>query len=292
MMVGCLICKAPTPSYERLVTYCESKDPGEIYHDPTARWIIIIIIDRSEIRIIHQIQQHYQHHQQATSKKDINNSLGRRSITSDMLRYFTMSSLDWEDEQQQVLLTDPNEIVAVVAEITLNDMDTPDEALNAGQQSKSTTWAVLHESDRQLYEPTLETLRSLIRTLTSSMTSVPWGSRDDCEDDQAMREDGEAEKEATAAAAAVRSPPVKLPEDPKAEDKEAFSGSETTDGEATSTRSPAVPAVLPFQAEPSSVKVVSPIDRILLAEIISLRYDLLRQWSSRHFGLPTSKSQI
>ncbi|KNF03086.1 hypothetical protein PSTG_03672 [Puccinia striiformis f. sp. tritici PST-78] len=210
-----------------------------------------------------------------------------------------MSSLDWEDEQQQVLPTDPNEIVAVVAEITLNDMDTPDEALNAGQQSKSTTWAVLHESDRQLYEPTLETLRSLIRTLTSSMTSVPWGSRDDCEDDQAMREDGEAEKEATAAAAAVflqlnqeESASETTPEDPKAEDKEAFSGSETTDGEATSTRSPAVPAVLPFQAEPSSVKVVSPIDRILLAEIISLRYDLLRQWSSRHFGLPTSKSQI
>ncbi|KAI7958292.1 hypothetical protein MJO29_006509 [Puccinia striiformis f. sp. tritici] len=55
-----------------------------------------------------------------------------------MLRYFTMSSLDWEDEQQQVLLTDPNEIVAVVAEITLNDMDTPDEAVHQTRIDRTT----------------------------------------------------------------------------------------------------------------------------------------------------------
>ncbi|KAI9631397.1 hypothetical protein KEM48_014371 [Puccinia striiformis f. sp. tritici PST-130] len=165
----------------------------------------------------------------------------------------------------------------------------------------------LKESDRQLYKPTLEMLRSLIRTSTSSMTSVPkplkflrphfgdlvrifysWGSRDDY--DQAMREDGEvkqelqrlrqAEKEAAAAAAAAAVPssePEKKesdsetkPEDSKAKDKEASSGGKTTNGEANLTRSPAVPAPLPFQAEPGSVEGVAPIDRILLAEIISV----------------------
>ncbi|POV97918.1 hypothetical protein PSHT_14318 [Puccinia striiformis] len=133
----------------------------------------------------------------------------------------------------------------------------------------------LKESDRQLYKPTLEMLRSLIRTSTSSMTSVPkplkflrphfgdlvrifysWGSRDDY--DQAMREDGEvkqelqrlrqAEKEAAAAAAAAAVPssePEKKesdsetkPEDSKAKDKEASSGGKTTNGEANLTRSP------------------------------------------------------
>ncbi|KAI7945709.1 hypothetical protein MJO29_012097 [Puccinia striiformis f. sp. tritici] len=81
------------------------------------------------------------------------------------------------------------------------------------------------------------------------------------------------------------------PEDLKAKDKEDFSDSKTTNGEATSTHPSTVPAVLPFQAGPGSVKGVSPNDWILLAEIIFLCYDLFQQSSSRHFGLPNSKSQ-
>ncbi|POW02525.1 hypothetical protein PSTT_11756 [Puccinia striiformis] len=130
----------------------------------------------------------------------------------------------------------------------------------------------LKESDRQLYKPTLEMLRSLIRTSTSSMTSVPkplkflrphfgdlvrifysWGSRDDY--DQAMRED---------TAAVPSSEPEKKesdsetkPEDSKAKDKEASSGSKTTNGEANLTRSPAVPAPLPFKAEPEIISVLA-----------------------------------
>ncbi|KAI7953987.1 hypothetical protein MJO28_006534 [Puccinia striiformis f. sp. tritici] len=43
-----------------------------------------------------------------------------------MLRYSTMSSLDWEDEQQQVLPTDPYKTLTMAAEILSNDMNTPE----------------------------------------------------------------------------------------------------------------------------------------------------------------------
>jgi len=162
----------------------------------------------------------------------------------------------------------------------------------------------LKEGDRQLYKPTLEMLRSLIRTSTSSMTSVPkplkflrphfgdlvrifysWGSRE--EYDQAMKEDGEvkleiqrlkqAEKAAAEAAAAPSSEAEKKdstgevkPGDSKITTKEASPGSKKAEGETTLIRSAAVPVVPPFQAEPGSIKGVSPMDRILLAEIISV----------------------
>ncbi|KAI9608394.1 hypothetical protein KEM48_003183 [Puccinia striiformis f. sp. tritici PST-130] len=42
-----------------------------------------------------------------------------------MLRYSTMSSLDWEDEQQHVLLTDPNETVAMNNNSKVKGLDSP-----------------------------------------------------------------------------------------------------------------------------------------------------------------------
>jgi 26S proteasome regulatory subunit N1 len=163
---------------------------------------------------------------------------------------------------------------------------------------------MFQESDRQLYKPTLEMLRSLIRTSTSSMTSVPkplkflrphfgdlvrifysWGTRE--EYDQAMREDGDvkqeiqrlkqAEKAAAAAAAVPSSEPEKKdsagevkPGDSPTQLKEDSPGGKKVDGENTSTRPATVPALPPFHAEPGSIKGVSTVDRILLAEIISV----------------------
>ncbi|EHS63688.1 26S proteasome regulatory subunit N1 [Puccinia graminis f. sp. tritici CRL 75-36-700-3] len=193
----------------------------------------------------------------------------------------------------------------------LNDNKTHDQELSeedtALKEELEMLVQRLKESDRQLYKPTLEMLRSLIRTSTSSMTSVPkplkflrphfgdlvrifysWGSRE--EYDQAMREDGEVKQEiqrlkqaekATAAAAAAAVIPSSEPEkkesdgetkpdESKTKAKEVSSGSKNNDGETTLNRSAAVPALPPFHAEPGSVKGVSSMDRILLAEIISV----------------------
>ncbi|POW04609.1 hypothetical protein PSTT_10229, partial [Puccinia striiformis] len=65
-----------------------------------------------------------------------------------------------------------------------------------------------------------------------------WGSWENDECNQTMREDSEAEKDATVTAAAAayeESASETKPEDLKAKDKEDFSDSKTTNGEATST---------------------------------------------------------
>jgi 26S proteasome regulatory subunit N1 len=105
-----------------------------------------------------------------------------------------------------------------------------------------------------------------------------------------MREDGEVKQEiqrlkqaekaaASAAAAAVipSSEPEKKesdgetkPDESKTKAKEASSGSKTNDRETALNRAAALPALPPFHAEPGSVRGVSSMDRILLAEIISV----------------------
>lgn len=164
----------------------------------------------------------------------------------------------------------------------------------------------LKESDQQLYKPTLEMLRSLIRTSTSSMTSVPkplkflrphfgdlvrifysWGTQDDY--DRAMKEDEEvkqevqriklAEKAAAAAAAAAAPPSEPEKKEPggeiKSEDSKTNSNEDSLknkkiDGTMGSTGSAAAPSLPSFNAQPGSIKGVSPLARILLAEIISV----------------------
>ncbi|KAI8458564.1 26S proteasome regulatory subunit N1 [Phakopsora pachyrhizi] len=166
----------------------------------------------------------------------------------------------------------------------------------------------LKERDLQLYKPTLEMLRSLIRTSTSSMTSVPkplkflrshfgdlkkifysWGTNQ--EYDQASQEDEEVKKEVQRIKALEKAAAARLAESEKKENVVADqAASDSTNGAGkeeqklsngsqsqqpinkTSETVPkvTVPSIPPYMAEPGSVKGVSPSDRTLLAEIISV----------------------
>lgn len=167
----------------------------------------------------------------------------------------------------------------------------------------------LKETELQLYKPTLEMLRSLIRTSTSSMTSVPkplkflrphfnnlkrifysWGSREEyvlaVKEDEEVKEEIERVKTLEKAAAAAR----QTDSEPKeAESTDAHKADQSTTSVKEESKSSASashlqpsensskpaataksPAMISFQAEPGSVKGVSVSDRTLLADIISV----------------------
>ncbi|KAG0140497.1 hypothetical protein CROQUDRAFT_665118 [Cronartium quercuum f. sp. fusiforme G11] len=164
----------------------------------------------------------------------------------------------------------------------------------------------LKEGDRQLYKPTLEMLRSLIRTSTSSMTSVPkplkflrpffgdlqtifysWGTKEEYE--QAKKEDEEVKHELSLAAIAEKqdesqpSADSENKEDSSSVPQKTESNSPKPKDEPTSALKPeanststigraskAIPPPPPFQVEPGTVPGVSSADRTLLADIISV----------------------
>ncbi|KAH9822590.1 armadillo-type protein [Melampsora americana] len=162
----------------------------------------------------------------------------------------------------------------------------------------------LKESDRKLYKPTLEMLRSLIRTSTSSMTSVPkplkflrpffgdlksifysWGTKEEYL--LAKKEDEEVKEEVLLANLNEKSdenptsidPSIKKEEEiQKPENTKKKSEDESSSGPKAQVTQPSditktskdQPPPPPFHVDPGSVQGVSTTDRTLLADIISV----------------------
>ncbi|MBW0555476.1 hypothetical protein O181_095191, partial [Austropuccinia psidii MF-1] len=163
----------------------------------------------------------------------------------------------------------------------------------------------LKETDTKLYKPTLEMLRSLIRTSTSSMTSVPkplkflrphfndlkrifysWGSQKEYE--QATKEEEEVKQELQRLRLAEKAAGITTGNQNQSDKKDSLTDEKpdnltppTQNNESSLSKlsekptlttpfSLAPPSHPPFYPQPGSIQGVSCDDRILLAQIISV----------------------